>query len=75
MGHSNTSMSSNKSIRVVKRDQREFLEEQSELRETKMKTERQERRLMFQTITSWIEEQREIKKQMARLTLLEQHAD
>jgi hypothetical protein len=68
-------MSSNKSIRVVKRDQREFLEEQSELRETKMKTERQERRLMFQTITSWIEEQREIKKQMARLTLLEQHAD
>jgi len=68
-------MSSNKSIRVVKRDQREFLEEQSELRETKMKTERQWRRLMFQTITSWIEEQREIKKQMARLTLLEQHAD
>ena len=68
-------MSSNKSIRVVKRNQREFLEEQSELRETKMKTERQERRLMFQTITSWIEEQREIKKQMARLTLLEQHAD
>jgi len=68
-------MSSNKSIRVVKRDQREFLEEQSELRETKMKTERQERRLMFQTITSWIEEKREIKKQMARLTLLEQHAD
>jgi len=64
-------MSSNKSIRVVKRDQREFLEEQSELRETKMKTERQERRLMFQTITSWIEEKREIKKQMARLTLLE----
>ena len=68
-------MSSNKSIRVVKRDQREFLEEQSELRETKMKTELQERRLMFQTITSWIEEQREIKKQMARLALLEQHAD
>ena len=66
------SMSSNKSIRVVKRDQRELLQEQQEAPEGDVQTDRQARRLMFETITSWIEEQREIKKQMARLTLLQQ---
>ena len=69
-------MSSNKSIRVVKRDLRELLQEHPEVPEANMKTERQARRLMFQTITSWIEEKREFKKQLAQQwTLVEEQAD
>jgi hypothetical protein len=69
-------MTSNKSIRVVKRAQREFLEEQPEVREANIRTERQARRLMFETITSWIDEQREFKKQLAQhWTLVEEQAD
>ena len=66
----------NKSIKVVKRKQREVLECQQEALESSPKTERQARRMMFQTISSWIEEQREIKKQLHRqLALLEERVD
>ena len=69
-------MSSNKSIRVVKRDQRDLLQEQQRVREDEVQTDRQARRLMFQTITSWIEEQRELKKRLAQQwTLIEEQAD
>ena len=69
-------MLANKSIKVVKRKQREVLEYQQEALESAPKTERQARRLMFQTISSWIEEQREIKKQLPRqLALVEERVD
>jgi len=69
-------MLANKSIKVVKRKQREVLEHQQEALETAPKTERQARRLMFQTISSWIEEQREIKRQLSRqLALVEERVD
>lgn len=65
-----------KSIKVVKRKHREVLEDQREVVEAPPQTERQARRLMFQTISSWIEEQREIKKQLPRqLALLEERVD
>jgi len=66
----------NKSIKVVKRKHREVLEDQREALELPPKTERQARRMMFQTISSWIEEQRESKKQLPRqLALLEEPVD
>jgi hypothetical protein len=69
-------MLANKSIKVVKRKQREVLEYQQEALESAPKTERQARRIMFQTISSWIEEQREIKKQLPRqLALLDERVD
>ena len=69
-------MLANKSIKVVKRKHREVLEDQREAVEAPPQTERQARRLMFQTISSWIEEQREIKKQLPRqLALLEERVD
>ena len=69
-------MLANKSIKVVKRKQREVLEYQQEALESAPKTERQARRMMFQTISSWIEQQREIKKQLPRqLALLEERVD
>ena len=69
-------MSPNKSIKVVKRKQREVLEYQREALESAPQTERQARRIMFQTISSWIEEQKEIKKQLHRqLALLEERVD
>ena len=69
-------MLANKSIKVVKRKQREVLEHQQEALESAPKTERQARRMMFQTISSWIEEQREIKKQLPRrLALVEERVD
>ena len=61
-----TAMSLNKAIRVVKRDQRELREAQPEALENEAKTERQARRLMLQTVTSWIEEQRAFKKQLTQ---------
>jgi len=69
-------MLAKKSIKLVKRKQREVLEGQQNALESATKTERQARRLMFQTISSWIEEQREIKKQLPRqLALLEERVD
>lgn len=64
---------SNKSIRVVKRKQRQVLIESSEC---DLKTEREAQRIMFKTVTTWIAEQREIKKRSyKRLTLVEEQAD
>jgi hypothetical protein len=69
-------MLANKSIKVVKRKQREVLERQQEALESAPKTERQARRMMFQTISSWIEEQRDIKKQLPRqFALVEERVD
>jgi hypothetical protein len=69
-------MLANKSIKVVKRKQREVLEDQQEALESATTTERQARRMMFQTIGAWIEEQRESKKKLHRqLALLEERVD
>jgi hypothetical protein len=63
--------SSQKSIRVVKRGQRDYLAAQQlaaqqETPEPQLKTESQTRREIFNTVTSWIEEQRETKKELQR---------
>jgi predicted ATPase len=63
--------SSQKSIRVVKRRQRDYLAAQQlaaqqETPESQLKTESQTRREIFNTVTSWIEEQRETKKELQR---------
>ena len=69
-------MLANKSIKVVKRKQREVLDDQLEALASAPKTERQARRMMFQTISAWIEEQRESKKQLPRhLALFEESVD
>lgn len=60
-------MSANdKSIKVVKRRQRDYLVAQQETPECELKSERQTKREIFNTITSWIEEQRETKKDLHR---------
>jgi hypothetical protein len=51
-----------KTIRIIKREQRESDSGQQELTECELKTERQTRREIFETITLWIEEQRQRKK-------------
>jgi hypothetical protein len=63
--------SSEKSIRVVKRRRRDHLAAQQlatqqETPECQLKTESQTRREIFNTVTSWIEEQRETKKELQR---------
>jgi hypothetical protein len=63
--------SSQKSIRVVKRRQRDYLAAQQlaaqqETPESQLKTESQTKREIFNTVTSWIEEQRETKKELQR---------
>lgn len=62
--------SNDKSIRVVKRRQRDYLVAQQETPECELKTERQTRREIFNTITSWIEEKRETKKETHRRNCL-----
>jgi hypothetical protein len=60
-------MSANdKSIKVVKRRQRDYLVAQQETPECELKTDRQTSRDIFNTITSWIEEKRETKKEIHR---------
>ncbi len=55
-------MSSNQPIKIVKRKERELLEAQQQLPECEVKTEGQTRRDMFETVASWIKEQREAKQ-------------
>jgi hypothetical protein len=67
--------SSQKSIRVVKRRQLDYLAAQQlaaqqEIPECQLKTESQTRREIFNTVTSWIEEQRETKKELKRFHCL-----
>ena len=52
----------NKTIRIIKRAERQFASGQQEISECELKTERQARREIFQTITLWIEEQKQRKK-------------
>ena len=59
--------SNDKTIRIIKRAQREFASGQQEIPECELKTERQTKREMFQTITRWIEEQKQRKKTAATL--------
>ena len=69
-------MSSHKTIRVVKREQREFCLDEQDASECGVENEREARRIMFKTIRSWIQEQRELKKQSnVRLALLEEPID
>lgn len=51
-----------KSIKIVKRKQRELLLVSQAEPECELKTESQTQRAVFDTITSWIEEQRETKR-------------
>ena len=51
-----------KTIRIIKRDQRKSLAGQQEIIAGGSKTENQTRREISETVTSWIEEQKERKK-------------
>lgn len=51
-----------KTIRIIKREQRESLAGQQEIIAGDSKTENQTRREIFETVSSWVEEQRERKK-------------
>ena len=58
--------SSEKSIKIIKREQRELLAAQNEEPpELPMKTENEARREIFETITRWIEEQREAQQALS----------
>jgi len=62
-------MPPSQSIRIIKRRQRELIAARQEAPECELKTEMQTRRDIFQTITSWIEEQRETKQALHQLTV------
>jgi len=51
-----------KTIRIIKREQRQISACQQEIPECELKTENQTRREMFETINSWIDELRQRKK-------------
>jgi hypothetical protein len=53
--------SGDKSIRIIKRGQRESLKER-DIPESRVKTQNQTRREILKTVTSWVEELREAKK-------------
>ena len=58
--------SSDKSIKIIKREQRELLvTKNEELPELRMKTENEARRELVETITRWIEEQREAQQALS----------
>jgi hypothetical protein len=58
--------SSEKSIKIIKREQRELLvTKNEELPELRMKTENEARRELVETITRWIEEQREAQQALS----------
>jgi len=68
----NCDMSANdKTIRIIKREQRQFSAGQQETLGSELKTERQMRREIFETITSWIEEQRQRKKSAVTILRLQ----
>ena len=56
--------SSDKSIRVIKRSEHEREAPPQETPESELKTESQTRREIFNTITLWIEQQKETKKEL-----------
>jgi hypothetical protein len=60
-------MSNHKTIRIIKREERQFPAEQHEIVDSELKTESQTRREIFETINLWIEEQRERKKSASLL--------
>jgi hypothetical protein len=53
-------------IKIIKRCERERLAESQQSPECQIKTESQTRRDIFETITTWIEEQRETKQALYR---------
>jgi hypothetical protein len=57
--------SADKSVRIIKRKQRERLSVEGKLVPL-AKTERQIEREMLQTVASWIDERREVAKEFAR---------
>ncbi len=60
-----------RTIKIVKREDREALDEERESPDaSELKTEIQVRREILQTVTSWIERQREAKKELFRLAPL-----
>jgi len=58
-----------KPIRVIKRESRDFTTEEDGTERAQFKTDVQARRQICQTITSWVEEQREAKKAFCRRRL------
>jgi hypothetical protein len=57
--------SRDKPIKIIKRNQREFLAEPPEMAHSGLKTENQTRRELIRTVTSWIEERKGTKKELA----------
>jgi len=59
-------MSTERPIKVIKREQRELLAAQNEeLPDSPVKTESETRREIFETISQWIEEQREAQRALS----------
>jgi len=56
-----------KTIRIIKREQRQSLAGEQEIPACELKTENQTRREIFETITLWIEELRQQKKSASTL--------
>ena len=50
-----------RTIRIIKREERETLAGEQEIIASELKTESQTRREIFETVCSWIEEQRQTK--------------
>jgi len=58
--------STQKSIKVIKRQQRDEPPAEPELREDELKTESQTRREIINTITSWIEARKDTREELQR---------
>ena len=59
-----------RAIRIIKREERNTVLETGDQAEPSLKTENEIRREILNTITSWVEHQREIKKELYRQTIL-----
>ena len=53
-----------KAIKIIKREHRNAVEEESDKAEPSSKTQKEIRREILNTITSWVEQQREAKKEL-----------
>lgn len=63
-------MPSKQTVKIIKRDQRERRANPPQLSVEQSKTETQAQRDIFETITSWIEEQRETRQALYQRDLL-----
>ena len=55
-----------RAIKIIKRENRTVVGEECDLVEPSLKTENEIRREILNTITSWVEQQREVRKELHR---------